>query len=165
MIATISNLRCKAAVAPDDAVDFCADLFRQLERADQIGGNVLRLTAAADGKHQKGVLSVETRPAQPSGEYCVPPIVIGASCQFGDVVRGSIGFEAAYFPKIIDGMASVSSRPAYAKDKETAPIFANMGKSLSYPLDLADGQFLDQSRRFGKILPHEIHLPIPVTRP
>ena len=74
--------------------------------------------AATAGKLSwAGVMIAGATDAQPGGKDSLPAFVIRARCQFRNVIDRSVRFDAAEFPKVVDGMTTIRRTAANAQYK------------------------------------------------
>src|ERR1700683_2224513 len=114
--AGIGHGRGESAVPPDDADDFAANLFGELQGRDEVRADLFFKSAAADGENKDGVAGAKLTDAKPVLEDAGPAFVVRAGSQFGDVVGGGVGLDAGDFAEIVDGVRSVGGAATDAED-------------------------------------------------
>ena len=102
-----------AAIAPYDSRNFRTYLLGKSQRRDEIRADILFEIAAAYRKYQQSIFGPQAADGEPGLEDARPTFVIGASCQFGNVVGGSVRLDTRNLPEIIDGVRCIRSTPTH----------------------------------------------------
>ena len=105
--ADVGGLRRRAVGSPDDAEDACAHLPRELDRADEVHGDVVRAASAADREDEDRVLRGEPRGPEPRVEARLPSLVVRPGRELGDVVGGGVRLEVAELAEVVDRVRRV----------------------------------------------------------
>ncbi len=127
--------RRMTTVAADDAKYAGSALLGEIDRFDNIRADVALAVAAADREHENGVLRADSADLQPPGEDRFPTLIISARGQFGNVVGGAIGFDAAQFAEVVDRVAAVSGAAADAEQKQPTTTIAQRRQFAGHLLD------------------------------
>ena len=152
------RLFCRVtSVAAHDAHHGCADGFRHLNRADEIGTDVLLQVAAADGENQQAILAVDPAALEPFAEDRRPAFIVGAGSEFRDIVRRRVGLEPANLPEIIHRMTCIRRAAAHAEDEEPPPALADFRQLLDGSFDRFRVQAGDNFLRLFQVLLRKGH--------
>src|SRR5215472_15045065 len=102
----ISNLSSIAFNPSDDTAYVCPNLFRVLEGCHEVGAHLALDISTADREDQQHVFGTQTTDAEPCFRYRNPALIIGSCCQFGNVIRWSVGFHTSQFAEVVHGVGS-----------------------------------------------------------
>src|SRR5207248_11355976 len=79
--------------------------------------------AAADREDQQRIIGAESADLEPAGKHRVPPLVIRARGQLGNVVDSRIGLDVAELAEVVDRVAAIAGAAADAEqEKAPAPL-------------------------------------------
>ena len=117
--ADVSELRGRSVLFPNDAEDFRADVFGQLDGLDDAQADPVLARASADGEDEDGVLRAKARTPQPGAVRRVPSFVVDTGRELRHIVRWRIALEVAELAEVVDGVSRVS-RPSADPENEQA---------------------------------------------
>ena len=124
----VADLGRVAAVAADHAEDLRADRLGILQRAHEIGADVLLEIAAADREHEQRVLRLEPAHLEPLDEHRLPAFVVGARGEFRDVVGRRIGLDADDLAEVVDRVRALPALPPTPRKNSRPPLSAQRRK-------------------------------------
>src|SRR5271165_7126804 len=127
----IAMARGMSAGAADNAENLGASLLGEIDGAHQVDADVALSITAANRKDQQRIISAESADLEPAGKHSVPPLVIGARGQLGDIVDGRIGLDVAELAEIVDCMAAIAGTAPNAEQKQPSA-------AVAQPCELAD---------------------------
>src|SRR5256885_691371 len=93
-----------APIAADDATNGGAHFLGIFEGSHQVGADVLRRVAPANGKNEDHVGFIHPTAAQPIRVARIPSLIIYSRGEFGNVVRRRVCFYLRDLAEIADGM-------------------------------------------------------------
>src|SRR5580704_9458991 len=91
----VAGLLGIAAVTAHNAEYFEAPRLALLDRADDVGADVLFQIAAANRKNEDSILGIGAADLEPFGKYRRPAFVVGPRRELRDIVGRRIGFDPA----------------------------------------------------------------------
>src|SRR6185295_19790425 len=103
---------------------------------------------------------VDARALEPFGEATVPPFVVHAGGQLGDVVGRGVGLEPADLPEVVDGMAGMPGRSSNAKDEKPPTTIPSCPKPSRHPVDRLPINPPNHLNALVQKLPREVHPPM-----
>jgi len=156
--AGISHSCGESAVPPDDANDFTANLFGELQGRDEVRADLFFEIAAADGENKDGVAGTKLTDAKPVLKDADPPFVVRAGSQFGDVVGGSVSLNTGDLAEIVDGVRSIGGTATDAEDEEAAFAPTGIGEKCHSAVDNRGVEAIQDLGGFVKKLGAEAHL-------
>ena len=145
--ARISQLGGHPTVASDNPDNRRASRSRKLDDGHEIRTDARLAAAAADGEHEHAVTRGEPAGPQPAHQRLVPPVVIDAGGELGDVVRRRVGLEAGELAEVADRVRRVRGAAAVADDEQPAAAGPHRREPRG---DALDGVGVDQSGRSAR---------------
>ena len=124
-----------ACATPHDTKNAHPTRLRFIERTNDIRADISFAIASANGKHHNGIPITGVAGAKPSLEDRIPPFIIGAGCQFRNIVYRRISLNSAQFPEIVDGMRTVRRTTANTDKKQTPTTITKRNEFPGQPFD------------------------------
>src|SRR6266481_7456611 len=105
--ASVCDLRGVAPITADHSTNGGLYFLGVFEGPHQIGADIFRCVASADGKNEYHVLFIQPRSAKPVGVARFPAIIVHTRCEFGNIVRWRVCFDLSDLAEVAGGMRSV----------------------------------------------------------
>ena len=155
--AGIRDLRGIAPIASDDADNGGADAPRVLQRAHEVGADVLLDAAAAHREHEHAVFAAQPAAGQPGGEYRVPALVVRPGGELRNVVGRGVGLEAGQLPEVVDGVRAVAGTASDSEEEEPAAAASHLREHVGHTLDGVGVEALENLCGLLEMLSGEAH--------
>ncbi len=95
-----------APITADHSTNGGPHFLSVFEGPHQVGADVLRCVASADGKNEYHVLFIQPRSAKPVGVARFPAVIVHPRCEFGNIVRRRVCFDLSDLAEVADSSIS-----------------------------------------------------------
>src|SRR6266403_2875665 len=127
---SVCDLCSVAPITADHATNGGPHFLGVFEGPHQVGADVLRCVASADGKNEYHVLFIQPRSVKPVGVARFPAVIVHPRCEFGNIVRWRVCFDLSNLAEVAGSVGGVTRPAADTKEKESAGPLAQFKEQI-----------------------------------